>query len=659
MRTKVTLFLIFLNVALFFFIFKIDGKWDTDGRARDARTRVLGPEAADIRKLEISSTAPGATPVALMRRGDTWWLTKPFEWPANPYAASAIVNELKLLEHVSSFSTKDLPANSMSLADYGLAPPKLTVTFASGDAPPTLLRIGDSTNIGNRLYVLSPDGQRIHVVAHGLADTLSLGLDKLRADDVLTVQTYEAVGLIVQIGNSPRLRIRSEANGWFYDTILNNARASKTAVDLTIGELNKLKVRSFAPAAAPATLPSADPKLRVTIEGNRRRETLLLGDPVPSAKIPGKTDETEYYAQLEGRAALFTVVVPNALVEVLRNALFTLREKRLLDFDPRAVTAVALTAPNQPPLTLLRIDAGTTAAEATWQIVRRGDTASGPQTQPADRAVVQRLLEQLTLLSAKDAGGFVSEAPPNADLEKWGFNRPEREIALTLSAAPKLGAAPAAATPSTTTTLQLGTDGTGAVFARLDPLLNPKGSVYAIDLDYRREFPVAPRDWRERQLPALPPTATITALTLFSTAPDATPIYTRKIVPPETWVSVLAAEPAPRKEALEKLLAQIRAPRAKRFIQDSFTDRVTIAGDDRPWSYKLEATVALPGGTGAEQTSTKTLLFTERVGGAQQVAGSREFDAVFEVEQPVLDALWTFTYGPRDPGAASSEVPKR
>jgi hypothetical protein len=197
------------------------------------------------------------------------------------------------------------------------------------------------------------------------------------------------------------------------------------------------------------------------------------------------------------------------------------------------------------------------------------------------------------------------------------------------------------------------------VFARLDPLLNPKGSVYAIDLDYRREFPVAPRDWRERQLPALPPTATITALTLVSTAPDATPIYTRKIVPPETWVSVLAAEPAPRKEALEKLLAQIRAPRAKRFIQDSFTDRVTIAGDDRPWSYKLEATVALPGGTGAEQTSTKTLLFTERVGGAQQVAGSREFDAVFEVEQPVLDALWTFTYGPRDPGAASSEVPKR
>ena len=216
---------------------------------------------------------------------------------------------------------------------------------------------------------------------------------------------------------------------------------------------------------------------------------------------------------------------------------------------------------------------------------------------------------------------------------------------------PGAGAAgPTESLPSTTTTLQLGTDAAGAIFARLDPLSNPKGSIYAVDLDLRRELPVTPRDWRERQLPALPPTATITALTLVATAPDATPLYSRKLAANETWLSVLAAEPAAKKSALEALLAQMRAPRAKRFVQDAFTERVTVAGDDRPWSYKLEATVALPGGTGAEQTGTKTLLFTERVGGAQQLAGSREFDAVFEIEQPLLDALWTFTYGPRDPG---------
>ena len=657
MRTKVTLVLVFLNVALFFFIFKFERPWMTDPRAREARSRVLGPEAADIRTLTLTSSVPGGS-FSLARRGDTWWLTQPLEWPANLHVVNSILHELQLLENVSSFSAKDLAANSMSLADYGLDRPKLTVSFASGDAPPTVLRIGDSTNVGNRLYLLSPDGERIHVVARGLADSLSLGLDKLRADTLLTVPAYEARGLLVQ-SSAVRLRIRRENNRWLFDTIINNARAGKTAIDLAIGGLNDLRVKSFSPAAPPATLPSVDPKLRVTLEGNNRRETLFLGDPVPAppaapAPPPPPADASisvEYYAQLEGRATVFTVAVPTALVETLRNAQVRLREKRLLEFDLPNVTAVALSAPNQPPLTLQRLDAGATPADATWQIVRRGDPASGPQTLPADRAVVQRLLEQLTLLSAKDPGGFVSDAPANADLEKWGFNRPERELTLTVAAAaaPAPTAQPPKPSPSATVTLQLGTDAQGAIYARLDPLTNPKGSIYAVDLDLRRELPVAPRDWRERRLPALPPTATITAFTLTSTKPDAAPLYTYKLAANETWLTVLAAEPAAKKTALEALLAQLRAPRAKRFVQDAFTDRVTVAGDDRPWSFQLEATVALPGGTGGEQTSTKTLLFTERVGGAQQLAGSREFNAVFEIEQPLLDALLTFTSAPPAP----------
>lgn len=681
MRTKVTLVLVFLNVALFFFIFKFERRWMTDPRAREARARVLGPEAADIRTLELSSAAPGAS-FALARRGDAWWLTKPFEWPAHPHAVNSIIHELQLLENVSSFSAKDLAGNGMSLADYGLDRPKLTLSFASGNAAPTVLRVGDSTNIGNRLYVLSPDGERIHVVARSLADTLSLGLEKLRADSLFTVPAYEARGLLVQT-TAVRLRIRRENNRWLFDTIINNARASKTAVDLTIGRLNGLHVKSFAPATPPATLPSVAPTLRITLEGNNRRETLLLGEPVPAAAPPNSqpsaeaSASVEYYAQLEGRAAVFTVAIPNDLTAALRTAQVSLREKRLLEFDPRAVTAVTLTAPNQPPLTLQRLDAGATAADATWQIVRRGDAASGPETLPADRASVQRLLEQLTLLSAKETAGFVSDAPANADLENWGFNRPERELTLTFGTAPAAPAAPqtanpksppsspssapaappaspvaSATTPAPTTTLQLGTDTAGALYARLDPLSNPRGSVYAVALDYRRELPVTPRDWRERQLPTLPPTATITALTLSSTAENSAPLYTHKLAAGETWVSVLAAEPAAKKPALEALLAQMRAPRAKRFVQEKFSERVTVAGDDRPWSFKLEATVALPGGTGGEQTSTRTLLFTERVGGAQQLAGSKEFDAVFEIEQPLLDALWTFTYGPRDPGPA-------
>jgi hypothetical protein len=37
------------------------------------------------------------------------------------------------------------------------------------------------------------------------------------------------------------------------------------------------------------------------------------------------------------------------------------------------------------------------------------------------------------------------------------------------------------------------------------------------------------------------------------------------------------------------------------------------------------------------------LWFAERTGGTEQLAGSKEFGAVFAVEQPLLDALWTLT----------------
>ena len=129
MRTKVTLALVFLNVALFVYIFKFE-------RSRDPidpqTSSVLGPEAANIRTLRVTSTAPGAS-FTLERRRDSWFLTQPFEWPANLHAASAIVHDLQLLRHESVFKVADLAKNGLSLADYGLDKPRLTVAFSSVD----------------------------------------------------------------------------------------------------------------------------------------------------------------------------------------------------------------------------------------------------------------------------------------------------------------------------------------------------------------------------------------------------------------------------------------------------------------------------------------------------------------------------------------------
>ena len=125
MRTKVTLVLLFLNVALFFFIFQFERRWRTEESWKEARRRVLGAEAADIRSLEITG---GTHVLALAKRGDTWFVTSPLEWPANPNAINRILTELQFLEHETSFNVADLAKSGLTLANYGLDQPRLTIT---------------------------------------------------------------------------------------------------------------------------------------------------------------------------------------------------------------------------------------------------------------------------------------------------------------------------------------------------------------------------------------------------------------------------------------------------------------------------------------------------------------------------------------------------
>jgi hypothetical protein len=659
MRTKVTLVLLFLNVALFFFIFKFERHWRTERASLEARRRVLGAEAADIRSLEIASTAPNGS-FSLARRGDTWWVTKPLEWPANPPAVERIKNELLFLEHVTSFNVRDLAKNDQSLASYGLDKPKLTISFSSGEATdtksaPVTLAIGDATKVGNNLYVLSPDGQRIHVVGRALLDSLTLPFEQIRADTLLTIPVYQARALILQTA-APSLRtyISRDGNRWRFETPIL-ARASKNAVDLTINELNALRVKSFVTQNLPATLPSSAPTLRVTLEGNNRRETLLIGAPVSAAApATGATTagETEYYAQFEDRssprAALVTVAIPTgpkSLMAKLLNAQEDLREKHILDFDASAVSAITLHAPGQE-LVLQRLDqrtpqaAGSAAArDGIWQIIRRGDATTGPQTLPADRAAVQRLLQQLSLLEATK---FLTESAATTDLETWGFNRPEREITLTLDGP-----------PTSALSVQIGRTAPRdqVAYARLGPANNPGASIYVVNPDILNETRLELRVWRERLLRELPPAARITALKITDLSNSQVLLDTAFDAAGNATTPVRDAAP------LQETLKQLRSLRAKSFTQDAFTERVQFAGEERAWRYELTATISLPGGAAGEQTTTSTLLLTERGGGTQQLAGSKEYNAVFELEQPFVDALWALIYGPRDPGPPPAATP--
>ena len=115
---------------------------------------------------------------------------------------------------------------------------------------------------------------------------------------------------------------------------------------------------------------------------------------------------------------------------------------------------------------------------------------------------------------------------------------------------------------------------------------------------------------------------------------------------------------APNAKSISALATALRSIRAKSFPQDGFTEKVFLGSEERPWRYRLDVALVLPGGAG-EKTSENVLFFTDRFGGTQQFAGSAALNTVFELEQPFVDALWTLTYGPRDPGPIAAPVPAK
>ncbi len=639
MRTKVTVVLLFLNVVLFYYIFQFENTPPPDAKGR----RVYGPEVSAIDSLTRTARV-GAT-LHVEKRGDAWWLTKPYEWPANANAISGIIGELQHLEHETSFAVADLGKSGQSLADYGLADPAIILTFtAAGRTYET--KIGDDTKIGNRLYLLSPDGSRIHVVGRSLADRINLPLDKLRSESIFSIPVFEVRSLSLQTAppDNLKVRLRLEADRWSFEAPIL-ARANKNAVEVTINSLNALQVGRILEDRETDLDRSglAAPTLRVTVEGNRRRETLLLGAAVPAATPKPAADPAEpvaYYAKIEDKPVIFTTSVPPKLLKDLGAAQETLRDVRILDVDPHTVTSISLTAPGQPALELQRLEPA--QGKESWLLVARSPGNQAPQTVPADPALVADLLQKLTVLSAQK---FLSDAPSAADLENYGFNRPERVVTLNLST----GGGPRGSDPSTLV-LQVGVkpEERHVAYARLANA----PFVYQIDDGILDFAPALPLHFRLRLLRDLPEGARITGLALSETGPAAPALYSHQLAAGESWDGVLATEPEARRKALVALIAQSRTLQAREFIADTFNpDHAESGNTTLPWKYRLDVTLALTTGNGSAQTTTSTLFLTDRIGGTTQLAGNAEFGVTFAVTQEMLDALFALTYAEKhDPG---------
>src|SRR5690606_16078362 len=116
--------------------------------------------------------------------------------------------------------------------------------------------------------------------------------------------------------------------------------------------------------------------------------------------------------------------------------------------------------------------------------------------------------------------------------------------------------------------LQIGDtiEATGQAYARLS---NAR-FVYLVDAAILRAAPVAPLDYRDKLVRALPAAARISAVRITDLSDDSTLLD-----------QALPADQPVENQALARLLPELRSLRAVRFVQEGFPEQILTGGEER------------------------------------------------------------------------------
>ena len=619
MRFKFTVFLLALNIITFGLIAFLNHQAKQVESSTGSLSGQIGRELIDAKRIELYGRGI-ETPRILERKGSTWQLIEPMQWSANYFAINRILNQLQFLEEEASFPVDEIEKTGQSLADYGLENPLLKIVIAEGEES-TSLSIGTLTEIGKNVYLLGPDEREIFVVKRQAIDGLLLDLNDLRTREIFDIPVFEVDALSLQIrsentadGSSLKVRLARNDGAWSFEAPLA-AKADPALVDSTINTLTAAKVGRFIETeeADPILQGLETPLMQVTIHGNKRRQTLIVGKLDPNTQAA-----PHYFAKLEDNPAIFTVLARP--FDVLREAQDALRERNFMNFDANKLTAINISE-NDRKIRLQKLETG----ENDWQVLEsKGENEIQPYR--ADPAIMDSLMEDLSSLRAS---GFTADAPTASDIENYGFNKPHRIVRLTFSEGDPL-----------TLMLAHPEDRKDALYAKT----NLADFIFKVERRATlRMIPLNTSYYRNRILDILPTAARISALKLTDLQ-NGEVIFDYMLGQENiSWDKRLEEFDSDHTEQIRVLLGAIRKFEVKSYRLDSFAEADTVNDEKSlPWRFQLSATIQLPGGE-TDRTETREYVFTDRLSGTVQVGGSKQYNTRFEIPQLLLDTLYELT----------------
>ena len=402
MSTKYTYILFLFAVVLFGYVI-----WNNKERQITVNSigklRAIPISNADaVNKLILSTNG---TKIVLARNNDKIWeITEPIQDRAD----SNIVT--KMLEAITTLKKFEIKEDDTQGKDMGIDDAAVSLEIFQNNEYTGKVTFGDETGLSGTVYA-NWSSDKVNDSFFCWADArneIDISFDKLRDPQLAKslIEEIQEIEVSDETGSSLSVIRKSEKSDWIIDKPLNTGTDSKR-INEWLSNIVNLTSQNFIDNSESITASYFNSIYKsIKVKRFDNDEFIIIDF--------AKSDiQNESYVRVTDRPGIIFKTGSEAIRSIDLNP-NTIRDKRLIPFNPKSVIAMNIEAKPDYKVNLLQDNNG-------WQIVENSSKTK------ADRQRIYKILESL---SSEKVEEFVADAAGN--LEPWGLNQPTLKVSLKL-----------------------------------------------------------------------------------------------------------------------------------------------------------------------------------------------------------------------------------
>ena len=402
MSTKHTYLLFLFAVVLFGYVI-----WDNKGRQITVNSigKLKAIPINNIDSVNQLILSTNGTKIVLTRNKDKIWkITEPIQDRAD----SNIVT--KMLETITTLKKFEIKENDTKGKDMGIDDGAVSLEIFQDNEYTGKVTFGDETGLSGTVYA-NWSSNKVNDSFFCWAEArneIDISFDKLRDPQLVKslIEEIQEIEVSDETGASLSVIRKSEKSDWIIDKPLNTGTDSKR-INEWLSNIVNLTSQNYIDNSESITASYFNSIYKsIKVKQFDDDEFMIIDF--------AKSDtQNESYVRVTDRPGIIFKAGSEAIKSIDLNP-NTIRDKRLIPFNPKSVIAMNIEAKPDYRVNLLQDNNG-------WQIVENLSKTK------ADRQRIYKILESLASEKVEE---FVADAAGN--LEPWGLNQPTLKISLKL-----------------------------------------------------------------------------------------------------------------------------------------------------------------------------------------------------------------------------------